>query len=104
MRNVKSNETVGDYGEPNSYADSSPYEDSNSYLGSSPKEHLKSVQFQWVVALSQIQRQERTLRELRITALVMSVVLFLVVLGFFGGMEKLPSTTVRIMLVYGSVW
>lgn len=65
---------------------------------------VQTVHFEWLVAQSQLQRLERTLRELRITALTMSVVLMTFVAGLFSLVDSVPSASLRITLLYGSVF
>lgn len=65
---------------------------------------IDSLKFEWAIAQSNLQRLETKLKELRITALVMSVVVFASVAGFFGGPLKIPSSSMRVVLLFGSIW
>jgi len=68
------------------------------------KIEVESLQFQWAVSQSQLQRLERTLRELRVTSLAMSIVLVVIVGWLISGNERVPTSVTKVALVFGTVW
>ena len=65
---------------------------------------IDSLKFEWTVAHTQLLRHEQRLKELRLTSLLMSIVVFAVVGGFFATKQDIPISSMRIVLMFSSVW